>query len=196
MLLEEEYGERRADITLRRGTTRYHVELKAPNTNWRIPGVTAKHRPVTRNIAGIVVDARKLAASPGQGIVCFVLFPVPSGDHWWSAYLARIAGALNIPLSEAEHCARVAVPLGETGLARWSSARFSVQQGWKSGRQSRLRNLRPSRSGRRRLRWYETLLGQAGHSGARAASVRPVLSRVSPRTPACHASTKHTGSRH
>lgn len=111
VLLEEGYGERRADITLRRGTTRYDVELKTPTTNWRIPGVPAKHHPVTRNIAGIIADARKLAASPGQGIVCFVLFPVPSGDHRWSAYLARIAGALNIPLSEAEHCSRVAVPL-------------------------------------------------------------------------------------
>lgn len=59
------YGEGRADITLHRGTERYDLELKTPNTNWRVPGVETKHRPVTKNFAGVVADAHKLAAAPG-----------------------------------------------------------------------------------------------------------------------------------
>ncbi len=89
------------------------MELKTPNTNWWIPGILNKHRPITKNFAGVVKDARKLARAPGQGIVCFALFPVPIGSAKWAAYLTRITEELAIPLSEARHCTRVTVDLGD-----------------------------------------------------------------------------------
>lgn len=51
----------RADVTFHDGNERDDVELKTPNTNWRIPGILNKHRPITKNFAGVVKDARKLA---------------------------------------------------------------------------------------------------------------------------------------
>ncbi len=135
VLLEAEYGEGRADITLHRNTERYDVELKTPNTNWRIPGVAAKHRPVTENIAGVIADARKLAGATEQGVVCFVLFPVPKGDHRWRRYLARIAGELDVPLSEAEHCDRLAVSLEGGRACDVVVCSFPVSAGLRSGSQ-------------------------------------------------------------
>src|SRR5215218_4178996 len=81
--LEEGYGDYRADITLYKGSERYDVELKTLNTNYRMPGVEPKHRPITMNIAGVVTDARKLVGTPGRGIVCFILFPLRTGDGQW-----------------------------------------------------------------------------------------------------------------
>jgi hypothetical protein len=109
--VEAGYGEGRSDITFHADSERFDVELKTSNTNWRIPGVISTTRPITKNIASIITDARKLEAAPGHGIVSFVLFPVPRDDHRWMVYLARIGEALDIPLSEAEHCARVTVPV-------------------------------------------------------------------------------------
>lgn len=112
MSVEEGYGQVRSDVTLHDNGERYDVELKTPNTNWRVPGVRDTTRPITMNIAGIIADARKLALAPGWSIVCFALFPVPSGDNRWIAYLDRIAVELGVPLTGAEHCTRVAVNLG------------------------------------------------------------------------------------
>jgi len=111
--LEEGYGDYRADITLYKGSERYDVELKTLNTNYRMPGVEPKHRPITMNIAGVVTDARKLVGTPGRGIVCFILFPLRTGDGQWAHYLARIGNQLDVHLSEAEHCVRMSVQLGE-----------------------------------------------------------------------------------
>jgi len=111
--VEEGYGQVRADVTFHDRSNRYDVELKTPNTNWRMPGVLAKTRPITMNIAGIVADARKLEQVPGLGIVCFALFPVPAGHDKWVVYLERISEELGAPLSEARHCSRVVVDLGD-----------------------------------------------------------------------------------
>ncbi len=95
---------KRSDITFNFNDVRYDLELKTPNSNWRMPGVDQKRRPITRNISGIINDGRKLAKFSGQGLVAFVLFPVPSQDRQWIKYLQRIAKELEIPLSEKEHC--------------------------------------------------------------------------------------------
>jgi hypothetical protein len=92
---------------------RYDIELKTPNTSWRMPGVENATRPITMNIASIVQDALKLRACPGRGIVSFVLFPVPCDGDQWQAYLDRIAHTLKTSLSDDEHCAHVCVPLGK-----------------------------------------------------------------------------------
>jgi len=106
-------GRGHSDIAFQFGNTCYYLELKTPNTNWRVPGVANKTRPITENINSIVRDAQKLQDCPGQGIVAFTLFPVPSADNRWKVYLKRIADELDIGLSESRHCTRVNVPLGD-----------------------------------------------------------------------------------
>lgn len=112
MSVEESYGRGRADITLHDGGERYDVELRTPNTNWRVPGVRNATRPITINIDGIVKDARKLESALGRGVVCFGLFPVPVGSDKWIPYLNCIAGELGIPLSEADPGAVLRLDLG------------------------------------------------------------------------------------
>ncbi|MDQ3514443.1 MAG: hypothetical protein M3462_12470 [Chloroflexota bacterium] len=113
--VEAGYGEKpassRSDLSFFAGGDHYDIELKTPNTNFRIPGVDPKHRPITKNISGIIEDARKLAFATDHGIVCFVLFPVPVGDERWTVYLNRIAADLMMNLKASSHCSRVVVPL-------------------------------------------------------------------------------------
>ncbi len=104
-------GSGRSDIAFYFDNIRYDLELKTPNTNWRVPGVAKRTRPITKNVASIVQDARKLEGCSGQGIVAFVLFPVPQGDNRWRHYLQRISHELENVLSENDHCTRVNVPL-------------------------------------------------------------------------------------
>lgn len=102
----------RSDITFYFEDVRYDIELKTPNSNWRMPGVYNKTRPITKNVAGIVQDAIKLRNCSERGIIAFVLFPVPPGDSRWIEYLNRISTQLEIPLSEDDHCKRLFVSLG------------------------------------------------------------------------------------
>lgn len=101
----------RSDLAFRYQGVLYHVELKTPNTNWRIPGVRKKSRPITRNIASVEKDARKLVECEGRGLIAFVLFPIPTGSDQWKEYLERISRGLGIALSEEAHCSRVSVPV-------------------------------------------------------------------------------------
>ncbi|MEJ7761703.1 MAG: hypothetical protein WKF80_02825 [Thermomicrobiales bacterium] len=103
----------RSDISFVAGGDRFDVELKTPNTNWSVPGVESPSRPVTKNIASIIVDAAKLRSCPGHGIVCFVLFPVPARDRRWVTYLERISRGIGVPLTPSDHCSRVKIPLGQ-----------------------------------------------------------------------------------
>lgn len=103
----------RSDVSFSFGGERYDVELKTPNTNWRLPGVTNATRPITQNIAEIVEDGRKLAGCAGRGIVAIVMFPIPPGGRQWTVYLERIATGLSTPLSGPEHATQLAVPLGD-----------------------------------------------------------------------------------
>ena len=105
-------SKKRADIGFVFDDVPYCVELKTPNTNWRMPAVPVnKHRPITRNIASIVRDAKKLAECPRQGIVAFALFPVPPGSRRWVKYLQRIAEETQVHLSEEKDCFRWQVDL-------------------------------------------------------------------------------------
>ena len=105
---------------------RYYVELKTPNSNWRMPGVRNKHRPITKNINGIVRDAQKLYRYAGQGIVAFVLFPIPPQDNRWIKYLDRIASKVKIPLTKQEHCVRFSLPLDKEHSADLVICAFTV----------------------------------------------------------------------
>ena len=80
----------------------YSLELKTPNTNWKIAGVSTSGRPITKNIQSIVDDAFKLNSQ--YGIVAFVLFPVPVDDSRWEIYLNRINDKTGLCLSKETNC--------------------------------------------------------------------------------------------
>ena len=107
----------RSDLSFVFDGVRYDLELKTPNCNWRLPGVDACTRPITKNIADIVSDGRKLAGVSDHGLVAFVLFPLPVGDARWEAYLERIAGELATPLGTQSHTTRLTMPVSASYAA-------------------------------------------------------------------------------
>jgi hypothetical protein len=118
----------RSDLMFLKDGARWDVELKTCNTNWRMAGVLDLTRPITKNIASIVGDARKLKDAKGNGVVAFCLFPVPIGDDRWTGYLKRIGDDLGIALSPQEHSDRLVVPLGEGSSAEVVVVTFSVAE--------------------------------------------------------------------
>jgi hypothetical protein len=106
----------RADLTFMLSSERCDVELKTCNTNWRMRGVLNKTRPITKNLASIIGDARKLQNCPGQGVVAACIFPVEEGDMRWTEYLSRIADGTGLELSADRHAARVSIPIGHDHL--------------------------------------------------------------------------------
>ncbi len=103
----------RSDLSFRWDGARYDIELKTPNTNWRMPGVGEKTRPITKNFSSIVEDAKKLFPIDCQLLVAFVIFPIPRGDHRWRDYLERIGHALPTPLTLEAHATQVTLPISE-----------------------------------------------------------------------------------
>lgn len=99
----------------------YLVELKTPNSNWRLSGVESRTRPITKNISAIKADVEKMRRA-GGGIVAFVLFPVPHGDQRWEAYLKRISTELDA----ASHCSEVGVDLADDCRATATACAFAV----------------------------------------------------------------------
>jgi hypothetical protein len=99
----------RSDLSFVYDGQRYDVELKTCNTNYRMKGVLDCTRPITKNIASVVIDGKKLQRSPGEGIVAFCLFPVEAGDSRWMDYLMRIGSELGVNLSEQESTSRVSL---------------------------------------------------------------------------------------
>ena len=73
------------------------VMLKTINTNFRFNGVDPRHRPITRNISGIIEDLVKLGKgrSPTAGLVVFAIFPVAANEQDRQSalgkYIARIS---------------------------------------------------------------------------------------------------------
>ena len=102
----------RADLTFIYGNERCDVELKTCNTNWRMKGVLNKTRPITKNVAGVFEDGRKLHKSSGQGVVAACIFPVECGDMRWVEYLSRIAAATGIELPADSPTSRGSIPIG------------------------------------------------------------------------------------
>lgn len=54
------------------------IELKTTNTNYKIQGVKAKTRPITKNINDIIIDIEKLRVLNQPGYIAFVMFPIDS----------------------------------------------------------------------------------------------------------------------
>lgn len=105
------WGRQRTDIAFSCNDEPYGVELKTPNTNWRIPGVKSSTRPITRNIQSVIDDAIKLDST--MGIVAFVLFPIPLHDERWVMYLDRIREDTQTKLTEDDNCELVDMHLGD-----------------------------------------------------------------------------------
>ena len=116
----------RSDVAFFFNETRFDIELKTPNSNWRIPGIRNKIRPITQNVAEIIGDVRKLKNGSNNGIVAFVLFPVPVQDNRWVDYLNRIATKTSICLSEQDHCSRLSIPLEEKCIVELVVCCFSI----------------------------------------------------------------------
>jgi len=67
LIIEATYDAGRADLSFRYGGETYFIEMKTPNTNWRISGVQSKHRPITKNIHSVIADAEKLQSCRDEG---------------------------------------------------------------------------------------------------------------------------------
>ena len=99
----------RIDITFFHDGEPYSLELKTPNTNWKIEGINSNCRPITKNIQSIISDAIKLNSE--NGIVAFVLFPIPVADNRWEIYLDRINKKTNLGLNRHNNCELVNVDI-------------------------------------------------------------------------------------
>jgi len=108
---ERYFSKSKTDISFFHNEEPYSVELKTPNTNWKVPGVVDKVRPITNNIQSIIGDAEKLNSK--SGIVAFVLFPVPINDNRWEVYLDRIKEKTNLEISRESNCERVNIAIDE-----------------------------------------------------------------------------------
>jgi len=118
----------RADLSFVYEEKKYDVELKTPNSNWRMAGVINAHRPITKNIFGVIQDTLKLRISSKNGLVAFVLFPIASDDNQWKEYIQRIAFETQLPLTAQDNCERISVSLGERDKADLIVCVFSVLQ--------------------------------------------------------------------
>ncbi len=96
------FSRNRADISFINDETYHRVELKTSNTNWKIDGVSNNGRPITKNINSIIKDAKKLNST--QGIVAFILFPIPSADNRWKTYITRIVNETGIQINFDKNC--------------------------------------------------------------------------------------------
>ncbi len=103
----------RADVAMRFRGVRYHVELKTPNTSWKVPGIRSATRPITNNVRGVIRDAKKLRKTSARGLVLFVMFPIPPGDDRWAKYIDRISTVLKTRITADSHCRRVSVAVAK-----------------------------------------------------------------------------------
>jgi len=118
----------RADITFFHNGEPHTIEMKTPNTNWKIKGVNSNCRPITKNIQSIIDDTKKLNSS--NGICAFVLFPIPVGDNRWESYLYRISEKTGIALSREKNCNLIKVAVDSKNecnlmVCTFMSKRFS-----------------------------------------------------------------------
>src|SRR5690606_743674 len=90
----------------------YGVELKTSNTNWNMPGIRKGGKPVTKNIASIITDCGKLNSA--QGIIAFILFPIPPDDARWLRYLERIINETGANLNKDTNCRILKMDIDET----------------------------------------------------------------------------------
>lgn len=108
----------RADLSFDLKGVACVIELKTPNTNYRMEGAANLSKPITKNIASIITDAQKLGRC-GGGVIAFILFPLQTGSDAWLEYLVRLSEGVGQTLSKDEHVTRetVALPNGTADVA-------------------------------------------------------------------------------
>ena len=113
MLVEAQYShsKSRADVSVEHNGTQYSIELKTPNTNWKIEGVQSKNRPITKNINSIINDVFKLEDS--NGIIAFVFFPIPLKDARWRSYVQRIIDETEVNIDFETDCRLVELEIND-----------------------------------------------------------------------------------
>ncbi|MFZ5855225.1 MAG: hypothetical protein ACOYZ6_00190 [Chloroflexota bacterium] len=69
----------RSDISFQYGEEKWFIEMKTANTNWRAENLENLHRPITKNMTGIIEDIMVLRekCAPAHGIAVFCIFPIP-----------------------------------------------------------------------------------------------------------------------
>lgn len=71
------------------------IQLKTLNTNIRYQSAKNKHRPITKNVNGVIEDIVKLGESRfANRAVLFVVFPVTHDNPKWQVQLGRISSQL------------------------------------------------------------------------------------------------------
>jgi hypothetical protein len=84
IIIEDSYPTNgRSDISFEFDGTKWFIEMKTANTNWRAENLENLSRPVTRNMDGIVEDIIVLRdkSAPAHGLAVFCIFPIP--DRLW-----------------------------------------------------------------------------------------------------------------
>lgn len=102
----------RPDISFLKEFDFYRIELKTCNTSWKVDGISKKGKPISSNIKGIISDAKKLNSN--YGIVAFVMFPIPTNDTRWKAYIERIKEKTEIEIDYERNCKILEMEIDET----------------------------------------------------------------------------------
>lgn len=80
----------RADVAVVVEGQTHLIMLKTVNTNFRFSGVENAHRPITKNIKGVMEDVHKLAVTlpHTSGYILFPVFPVAAQESGRAGQLA------------------------------------------------------------------------------------------------------------
>jgi hypothetical protein len=81
IILEDKYPTSgRSDMSFIYKDTKWYVEMKTANTNWRAEGLQNITRPIKLNIDSIISDIQRLQqhSSTAKGLIIFLLFPIPT----------------------------------------------------------------------------------------------------------------------
>jgi hypothetical protein len=71
------------------------IELKTVNTNFRTEKAENKHRPITKNIKGVISDIHALKNNcPSVSFVIFICFPLTHENPKWKFHLLKIENEL------------------------------------------------------------------------------------------------------
>ena len=95
----------KCDLSFLFNDKKWFIELKTPNTNWRIADIANLVRPVTLNRASIINDVYKFRDNNiANGIICFVLFPIPQNDNRWQDDIKIISQGIQQPINLENSC--------------------------------------------------------------------------------------------
>lgn len=102
----------RPDISFFKEFDFYRIELKTCNTSWKVDGISKRGKPISDNIEGIISDAKKLNSN--YGIVAFVMFPIPTNDIRWKAYVERIKEKTELEIDYERNCKILDMEINDT----------------------------------------------------------------------------------